>query len=330
MADLARLAGVSVATVSRALNGSAEVSIETRERVAALAQQHNYTVNLGAKNLRTRQNRTVAVVIPYDKRSRQQVSDPFYLTMLGSLADALTERGYDMLLSRINDDDLGSAGRLYDSGQAIGVVLIGQGEHHEQLNRLAERHVPLVVWGGQMTQQHYCSVGSDNISGGRLATRHLLERGCQRIVFIGDPRLPEVALRLQGHQQALAAAGRAFDHALLLPTPFAAPEAGAALNALIERGVSFDAVFACSDVLAMAALQVLRLHQRAVPQQVAVVGFDDIEWASHSDPPLTTVRQPIVQAGVAMVDTLLELIAGTPALPRTLALELVVRQSSLR
>jgi DNA-binding LacI/PurR family transcriptional regulator len=179
-----------------------------------------------------------------------------------------------------------------------------------------------------MPQQLYCSVGGDNVGGGLLATRHLLQRGCRRIVFLGDPELPEAGLRQQGHEQALAEAGVPSMAELHLPVPFDAAAARTALNGLLDRGLPFDGLFACSDVLAMAAVQVLRSRGLAVPQQVPVVGYDDIEWASHADPPLTTVRQPIAAAGVEIVDALLAIMAGAAMEPRTLAVELVVRQSA--
>ncbi|MFM2052056.1 MAG: hypothetical protein RL456_93 [Pseudomonadota bacterium] len=330
MADIARIAGVSVATVSRALNGSTEISATTRQRITELARSLNYTINVSAKNLRLRHNRTVAVVIPYDRRSRLHVSDPFFLSMLGALADALTERGFDMLVSRVDADHLEAASQAYDTGTAIGVILIGQWHSHEQLNRMADQGVPLVVWGAQLPQQRYCSVGGDNVGGGLMATRHLVGRGCRRIVFLGDPTTPEAEQRLRGHRQALHDAGLPADPALTLATTADPAQARAAMTALIESGAPFDAVFACSDVLAMAVMQVLRVHGREVPRDVAVVGYDDIEWASHSDPPLTTVRQPVTQAGREIVDALFELVAGRGVPPRTLPVELVMRQSSLR
>jgi DNA-binding LacI/PurR family transcriptional regulator len=329
MADLARLAGVSVATVSRALNGSTEVSEATRNRISELARQMNYTINLSAKNLRTRQNRTVAVVIPYDSTSRQHVSEPFFLTMMGSLADSLTSRGYDMLLSRVDAEKLDTAATLYDSGTAIGIIMIGQWHHHDQLNVMAARNVPLVVWGAQLAQQIYCSVGGDNFDGGAKATRHLIEQGRKRIAFLGDPDLPEVMLRHRGYEHALREAGMQPDPRLLLKQPFEANMASDAVRRLVADGAAFDALFACSDVLAVAAIHALRSSGRSVPRDVAVVGYDDVEWARHAEPPLTTIRQPFANAGAEIVDALLLQLSGQKVPPRTLRVELVVRNSSI-
>jgi DNA-binding LacI/PurR family transcriptional regulator len=330
MADIARLAGVSMSTVSRALNGSTLVNEETRRRIGELARSLNYTINESAKNLRLQRNQTIAVVVPYDAQSRQHISDPFFLSMVGSLADALTDRGYDMLLSRVDAEALDSVSSLYDVGRAIGIVLIGQWRHHDQLNALAARGVPVVVWGGQLPQQLYCTVGGDNLLGGRLATQHLLAQGRRRIVFLGDAQLPEVALRLAGHRQALADAGVAFDEALIHKVPFEEQGAERAIDALLQaRDAGFDAVFACSDLIAILAMRALRRAGRRVPEDVAVIGYDNIALAAYADPPLSTVHQPVSQAGVELVDALTRLIGGEAQSPRLLPVELVVRHSSV-
>jgi DNA-binding LacI/PurR family transcriptional regulator len=328
MADIARLAGVSVSTVSRALNGSTLVNDETRARIGQLARSLNYSINLGAQNLRLQKNQTVAVVVPYDAQSRQHISDPFFLSIVGSIADALTDRGYDMLLSRVDAEHLDSAAQLFDSGKAIGLVIIGQWRHHDQLNGLAARKVPLVVWGGQLAQQLYCSVGGDNVAGGTMATAHLLAAGRRRIVFLGDARLPEVALRLQGYREALKAADLQPDPQLELPVPFEIVAARQALDRLCASGRPFDAVLACSDLLALQAVQAVRAVGRQVPHDVAVVGYDDMPVAAYSDPPLTTVHQPVGLAGAALVDALLTLLRGERAQPRTLPVRLMVRDSA--
>jgi DNA-binding LacI/PurR family transcriptional regulator len=328
MADIARLAGVSVSTVSRALNGSTLINPETRQRIEQLARSLNYSINLGAQNLRLQKNQTVAVVVPYDAHSRQHISDPFFLSIVGSIADALTDRGYDVLLSRVDAEALDSAAALYDSGKAIGIVIIGQWRHHDQLNELAARKVPVVVWGGQLPQQLYCSVGGDNISGGLLATRHLLQQGCRRIVFLGDAQLPEVHLRRRGYEQALHEAGLLADPRLELAVPFEIIAAREALDRLCASSVDFDGVVACSDLLALQAVQAVRASGREVPADVAVVGYDDMPLATWSDPPLTTVHQPVAVAGPEIVEALLTLLRGERASPRTLPVHLVVRASA--
>ncbi len=253
MADIARLAGVSISTVSRALNGSELVNAETRQRVAELARSLNYAINSGARSLRLQENKTVAVVVPFEARSRQHISDPFFLSIVGAIADALTDRGYDMLLSRVDAERLDFASHWFDSGKAIGVILIGQWRHHDQLNEMAARKLPLVVWGGEMPQQLYCSVGGDNVLGGTLAARHLAQLGRRRIAFVGDARLPEVWLRRQGYAQALREAGVAVDAGLELPVPFEPGAAAALVQRFFEQHRDVDAVVCCSDVLALLA-----------------------------------------------------------------------------
>ncbi|MEO6276442.1 LacI family DNA-binding transcriptional regulator [Roseateles sp.] len=328
MADIARLAGVSVSTVSRALNGSELVNAETRQRVAELARSLNYSINFGARNLRLQENKTIAVVVPYDAKSRQHISDPFFLSIVGSIADALTDRGYDMLLSRVDAEHLDLASHWFDSGKAIGVVVIGQWRHHDQLNDMAARKLPLVVWGGEMPQQLYCSVGGDNALGGALATRHLLKLGRRRIAFVGDANLPEVWLRRQGYAQALREAGLAVDPTLELAAPFEPGVATGIVQAFCATRRDFDAVVCCSDVLALLTMQALRAAGRSVPGDVALVGYDDMPLAAYCDPPLTTVHQPVAEAGVELVEALLGQLRGERAGPRTLPVYLKLRESA--
>jgi DNA-binding LacI/PurR family transcriptional regulator len=328
MVDIARLAGVSVSTVSRALNGSELVNAETRQRVAELARSLNYSINFGARNLRLQENKTVAVVVPYDARSRQHISDPFFLSIVGAIADALTDRGYDMLLSRVDAERLDQAAHWVDSGKAIGVILIGQWRQHDQLNDMAARKLPLVVWGGEMPQQLYASVGGDNVLGGTLATRHLLQLGRRRIAFFGDAKLPEVWLRRQGYAQALREAGVEVDAALELAAPFEPGVATEIVRQFCQVRRDFDAVFCCSDVLALLATQALRAAGRSVPADVAVVGYDDMPLAAYCDPPLTTVHQPVAEAGVALVEALLAQLAGERPALRTMPVYLMRRASA--
>lgn len=328
MVDIARLAGVSVSTVSRALNGSELVNAQTRQRVAELARSLNYSINFGARNLRLQENRTIAVVVPYDAKSRQHISDPFFLSVVGAVADALTDRGYDLLLSRVDAERLDLAAHWVESGKAVGVILIGQWRQHDQLNDMAVRKLPLVVWGGEMPQQIYGSVGGDNVLGGALATRHLLQLGRRRIAFVGDAGLPEVRLRRQGYEQALHEAGLDIDPALELPAPLEPSVAAGAVEAFCASHSNFDAAFCCSDVLALLITQALRATGRSVPGNVAVVGYDDMPLAAYCDPPLTTVHQPVAEAGIALVESLLAQLRGERPAPRTLPVWLEARRSA--
>jgi len=330
MADIARLAGVSASTVSRALSGSSLVNAATRERVVELARSLNYTINVGAQNLRLKQNQTIAVIVPYDPATRQHLSDPFFLSLIGSIADALTDRDLQMLLSRVNVERIGEAMQSVDAGRASGIVMIGQWHHHDQLNQLAVRGVPFVVWGAQMQGQVYASVGSDNLHGGALATAHLVGRGARRIVFLGDPELPEIGQRHEGYRLALAAAGLAADPQLCRPAPFVREAIDREVTALARSGIAFDAIFAASDLMAMTAIGTLRRLGRRVPEDLLVVGYDDIQLAAHFHPTLTTVRQPIVAGGEQLVESLLAQLGGARPQSRLLSTELVVRESSTR
>ena len=328
MEDIARLAGVSVSTVSRALNQSSLVNEATRARIAELARSLNYSINAAASNLRLQRNQTVAVVVPYDARTRQHISDPFFVSILGSIADALTDRGYDMLLSRVDAERLDLAAQLEASGRAIGVILIGQWHHHDQLNELAVRRVPIVVWGARLPQQIYCTIGSDNIAGGMLATEHLISTGRRNIAFFGDPELPEIGHRHEGYRRALKEHSIAYESQLVRRTAFVEGSARRAVEELIAEKVRFDAIFASSDLLAMRAVSTLREVGLLVPADVAVVGYDDIELAQYFHPPLTTIRQPIDKGGEALVDALLAIIEGQHPSPVMLPTELIVRESS--
>jgi DNA-binding LacI/PurR family transcriptional regulator len=328
MADVARLAGVATSTVSRALSGSPLVNEETRTRILELAASLNYTINVGARNLRQGSNRTIAVVVSDDEERRQDLSDPFFLSLLGMLADALTERGFNMLVARVGSQHLATAVSYYETGLALGVILIGHWRHHDQLNQLAARRVPLVVWGAQLDQQLYCTVGSDNINGGDQAVSHLIGLGRRRIVFLGDIRYPEMAQRCAGYRAALARAGIDFDPRLQIATSFNAEDCKRVVQRMVDDGIAFDAMFVVSDLLAMTAINTLRELGRSIPDEVSVVGFDDIALASYFHPALTTVRQSLEDVASAMVDAMLAQIDGQPAPPRQLPTRLVVRGSS--
>jgi DNA-binding LacI/PurR family transcriptional regulator len=330
MAKVARLAGVSLSTVSRALAGSSEISQKTRERVREVASSINYSVDSSASTLRTRMTRTIAVVIPLEHASKQRLSDPFFLEMLGGIADELAARGYSMLLSKTTQDPREWITNMVGSRRVDGVIVIGQSLHHEQLNELAASRVTMVVWGARLPDQRYVTVGSDNREAGFTGTAHLIEQGCRRIVFLGDPAVPEVSARREGFLQALRGAQIERVPRLEVAVRFGSDAAYEAVSSLLNAHADFDGIFACSDVIAMSAMRALSERGRKIPADVAIVGFDDVPLAAYTTPPLTTIRQDWATGTRTLVEQVLRAAGGQTAESTVLATELVVRGSSLR
>jgi DNA-binding LacI/PurR family transcriptional regulator len=328
MADIARMAGVSTSTVSRALAGSPLVNAETTAKVLALVERESYTVNAGAKLLRTGTNRTVAVVVPLDSTTRQHVSDPFFLSIMGRLADSLTEKGYDMLFTRVDANRLDLVADVFLTGKAGGIIMIGQWHHHDQLNAMCDRGIPLVVWGAKVAEQRYPTVGTDNEWGGYISARHLLARGRRNVYFLGDNSSPEAAQRYEGFLRACKEHKATLKTSGLLSCPFVAELAEARVHRAIDEGVNLDGIVAASDLLAMGAINALRSRGLSVPTNVAVTGYDDIPVAKHFTPALTTVAQPLEIGADALVDSLLAVIRGETVASKSLATELRVRESA--
>lgn len=326
MADLARMAGVSTSTVSRALSGSALIPESTRERIRELARSLNYQVNVGAANLRKRDVQTVGVVILGD--SMQAISDPFILSLLGAVADALDEKGMNVLLTRLNVERQSMMASMYDSGQVAGLIVIGQLTWNGYLNELARRGVPMAVWGARLSDSFYPVVGGDNELGGYLAGRHLLEQGCRRIGFFGDTTHPEAGLRYHGLLRALSELDLKLDPRLVQPFLFGDARIRELIDEWLDRGLDFDGLFAASDITAMTIVGALRERGIEVPTQVKVVGYDDIPLSAYLHPALTSVRQPTAEAGRQLVQLLFEVIDGAPARSVTLDTELIAREST--
>ena len=327
MSDIARLAGVSVSAVSRALRGSPEIGDETRKRIVELARSLNYTVNVSAQNLRLRQNTTVAVIVPSFSNLRQRLTEPFFISLISAIANALTDRGFEMLLMRVEATSSNVAD-AYFTGRAAGLIFTGQWLDHDQLNELAMSKVPFGVWGEQREQQLYCTVGTDNRQGGRLATEHLLAQGARRVAIIGDFGSPELKQRHEGYVQAHRERGLEPSADLLVHTRFDNEAIERDTEALLARAPDVDGIFACSDLTAMTVINTLIRMGKRVPEDIVVAGYDDIELASYFRPALTTVRQPMEAAADAIVDALAEQMKGERPSPRRLVTELVTREST--
>lgn len=326
--ELALLAGVSAGTVSRALAGSTLIAEKTRERIQALAREHDFRPNIMARNLRIKRAGAIGVLIPLGHETGQHISDPFFMTLLGYLADALTERGYDLLLSKIIPNNPNWLGDVVSSGRVDGVILIGQSDQTNVIEKVAKSYLPLVAWGANLPDQVHCSVGSDNMKGGMLAAQHLIERGAKRIAFFGDPVAPEIAERLRGCKAAMDAAGLGGE-LQILPAHLTAETAHPAIVEWLSAGSEVpDGIIAASDVIAMSALRALTEQGYKVPSQVRVIGYDDIPFANQTVPPLSSVRQDLVAGAAHLVDLLFKRIAGEKTDSVVLEPKLIVRASS--
>ena len=237
-------------------------------------------------------------------------------------------RGYGMFLQKIAPPMDDWFANLIGSQRVDGLIVIGQSSEHAVLETAAPIYKPLVVWGGQLVAQSYCTVGTDNVGGAMAVVEHLLGLGRQRILFVGDPAMPEIGLRYQGYCLALERAPRLRPLPPLVPAQLTAESAYQAMRAFIGSGAPFDAVFGATDVIAMSALRALGASGLAVPHAVAVVGFDDIALAAHANPPLTTVRQDLQRGARTLVDLLFRRMAGEDTPSAIMPGELVVRESS--
>lgn len=326
--DLAVIAGVTSGTVSRALAGSKLVTPATRDRIVQLASQHGFTPNATARSLRTRKTGAIGVLFPLGHETGQAISDPFFITMLGLLADALSARGFNLLLSRIVPTHRDWLINFANSGQVDGLIVIGQSDQSEVLDAVAAQFQPLVVWGSHVAGQIHCSVGTDNFRGGQMAASHLIERGCKRIVFMGDPRAPEIDQRLKGCRDVISRAGLESQFSVLpshLVAEAAHPDIAAWLSSVESRP---QGIVAASDVIAMSALRALSEFGLSVPGQVKVIGYDGLELGEHTVPRLTTIAQDLVQGAENLVETLCRQIAGESVHSVVMQPRLVVRTST--
>lgn len=327
LVDLARLAGVHPGTVSRALAGKTVVNDETRRRIEDLAAKHNFQPNQMARRLRTQQTGVIGIAVPLGHERRQHISDPFFLTLFGHLADALTERGYDVMLSRIIPDAEDWLSRVVRSGMVDGVLLIGQSDQFDVIEAVAEEYLPLVVWGSHMPGQRHCAIGVDNFLGGRLVGERLIAEGSTRIAFMGEIRTLEITERHRGLCAAAAAAGIA--PPIQLDTHMASDVMGDEIAANLDRVVGrIDAIACASDVIARQTVWALAARGLSVPADMRVTGFDNLPFTAQIVPSLTTVSQDLVAGSAAMIEALFARIDGRAAPSVEMTPQLIVRDSA--
>lgn len=324
--DIAALAGVSISTASRALNDSPSVNARTKQLIWKLAREQDYPFRRYMPAGPIGANGTIALVVPRPQGREGQLDDPFFLELFAGISDAARERGCDLMVSHFaptSYDDLSAA---MATSRADGVIFLGQSSLHHQLNRLAQSEGRFAVWGAELPDQNYCSVGSDNLAGGRRATLHLARLGRRRIVYLGDTEAPEVAQRVRGYLDALEQADLPSEAELMVPAHFTVEAAEASVDALLARGVAFDGIVAASDLIALGAIRALLRAGMSVPEDVSVVGYDDVPFSRYSRPALTTVSQDTARAGRLLVSKLLETAGGEMRSER-MPTDLIVRES---
>ncbi len=328
--EIALLAGVSQSTVSRALRGSPLVQADTRRRIETIARSLNYTVDRNASNLRFQHSNTLALLFFEDPAPDDSLINPFFVSMLGSITRASAKRGYDLLISF--QQLAGNWHVTYeDSRKADGIILLGYGDYlayRARLEQLVEQGTHFVRWGAVLADQPGISIGSDNLMGGYLAAQHLLQHGRRRLAFLGHASsgAPEFMQRYQGFVRAIAEHGSDCAAPMHVDSISDQQAGFAATTQLLQQG-AIDGIFAASDLIALGALRALREQSLSVPDDVAVIGFDDIPAASMANPPLTTISQDTRRAGEVLVDTLLQQIRSEPACSTMLPVRLIARAS---
>ena len=328
MSDIARLAGVSKSTVSRALADSPLVSDKTKKLVREIAGQHNYRVNASARNFRLKESLTAAMLIPAAEGVDWTISDPFFLEMTAAVAEALDERGHSLLVSKTSPQPSDFLENFVAQRKADGLILLGQGTQHEVIQRIATTYRGISVWGEAVPGAKYPTVGSDNALGGRRAVDHLLARGCRRIAFVGHGTGPEIDARLDGYRAALGAAGVAIDESLIFGAIIGTEESKSTIEKVVSLRRQIDGIFVATDMQAVALMTALMQAGVSIPDDCAVVGYDDLSFAEQYHPALTTVHQSLTLGARVLVDNLLAGIEGRDTASVRLDPQLIIRESA--
>lgn len=329
--DIAVEAGVSQSTVSRVINRSALVSDEVRQRVLDAATRLHYKVDTNARLLRSRKVYSIALLVLEDMESDSSNINPFFLPMIGAIATHAADRGYDIIFGLQREaNDWGASYSV--TRPAEGIIFLGS----KDFNSYAERFRGYnhsndcwVVWGLDHTADNSVCVASDNFGGAREAVRHLASLGRRRIAYLGKLMSDhwEFIERLEGYKAGLNDAGLPFDPALCIDSQLTLDDGAMAAHRLVSTATPFDAIFASTDILAIGAMRYLFAHGIPVPDQVAIIGFDDMWLSSAVWPRLSTVRQDTAFASRMLVDSVAGLIEGETVTSQRIPTQLVIRES---
>lgn len=301
--DVAAQAGVSVATVSRVLSGKEGVSKELAERVQAAIQALDYHPNLAARRLRERKSRIIGVLVP-------DIKIPFFASIVVGIDQVLQEAGYLLLLGNTNDTLAGEQTHLHIflSEDVSGVIFAAaDGRDTSNYLRLLDLGIPLVAIDRKPGDLAVDTVQLDNAQASQQAVNHLILEGHRRIAWIGGPPIISTSVERQnGYEQALRAAGLPVDPRLVQPGDYVHSGGYQAMQALMALPDRPSAVVIANQVMALGALQYLHEHEYQIPRDIAMIGFDDMAWASALRPPLTVVAQPEDEIGTLAAHLMLD------------------------
>ncbi|MDW8101168.1 MAG: LacI family DNA-binding transcriptional regulator [Anaerolineae bacterium] len=302
--DVARAAGVSISTVSHVLNGTRYVSEETRARVLQAIEKLNYRPSFLARAMVRQETRTIGLIVPDNV-------NPFFAELARGIEDYGFEAGYNVILC--NSDRNTSKEQAYldmlISKRVDGVIYMTADVNRERLQPLLDHKIPVVTF--DRDYEGIDAVLLDNLYGGYEATRHLIELGHHRIACISGPDpMTRSGDRIRGYQKALLEAGLSPDPALVVTGNWTYQSGREAAHLLFELPSPPTAIFACNDTMAIGAISYLRERGLAVPQEVSIVGFDNISLSAFTCPPLTTMVTPILELGQRLCQMLLDRING--------------------
>ncbi len=322
---VAQAAGVSPSTVSRILNGTATVSDDKREAVDRAIAQLGFVPDPLARGLAGGRTLSIGVVT-------QSMDSPFYGVALRGIEDELDKVGYNALFvsGHWNAAEEARCVEVLRARRVDGIIVL-TGQLSDQALRTCAKALPLVVAGRTLKAPNLFSLKFDDVAGARMATEHLLTLGHRRIACIaGDPVHPDAVERLAGYRQALEQAGIAYEPALVAPGQFHEESGRLAMEHLLDSRQRFTAVFACNDQMAFGAGLALYRRGLRVPDDVSLVGFDDLAGANYAIPPLSTVQQPAYELGRMTAQAMLQLLANEKPSFSMPAPRFIARESSRR
>ncbi len=324
---VARLSGVSRSTVSRVINHDPNVSQATREKVLQIIKQVNYHPNAAARSLAAGRTRILGLVIPMGVTAL--FTDPYFPLLIQGVSSACNAHDHSVMLWLADPEyERRTIRQIMHNGLIDGVILASQLNDDPVGQALVEGDLPFILVGRHPTNDSVHYVDVDNLASAREVVTHLLRLGHRRIATITGPQnMIAGADRRAGYEAALRQRGLPVEPDLIVDGEFSEAGGYAAMTRLLAQNP--DAVFAASDTMAVGAMRAVREASLRVPEDVAVVGFDDMPFAANTAPPLTTIRQPVYRTGAIAAETLIDLIEHPDSRPRRILLptEFVIRQS---